>query len=108
MIAAAVLLGAAVATATPPLSLPAAPEEVLEVVISRADQQPGDGTVVVDLRLLNNAAQPSTMALPDRIQAEILSEGRPRKVWLERLPQSEPRLVVPAGGFGHSGCHPPA
>lgn len=99
-----VLFGIAVAIATTAQApLAAASEGALEVVISEADRQSDDGSVIVGLRILNGALEPSAMPLPDRIQAEIQSEGEIRKVWLERLPPSNQSLTVPARGFAHAG-----
>lgn len=95
------LLPLALAAALSPA--PAAAQPSLETVISafRADAETGDA--LVDLRFLNGGDTPQTVALPDRIEAQ-LQDGTPdtgpkRSVWLRRTADTPSYATAAPGGF---------
>ena len=78
---------------------PALAAEHIDVVIRDAGQRDADGSVLVDLRLLNDADAPAQMPLPDRVQAVLSLDGADRRVWLERAQGIEAGTTIPARGF---------
>ncbi|MGE4307046.1 MAG: phospholipase A [Novosphingobium sp.] len=109
-----VLDTAPVSAATQPAQVPSASgrpsratESSLELLIGAAGKRSDDGTVVIDLRLLNAGSEPAPAFLPDRLQAEIQAGEEIRKVWLQKASLSQARMIVPAGGFAEASYHLP-
>ncbi|TCM15702.1 outer membrane phospholipase A [Novosphingobium sp. PhB165] len=81
------------------MPLSAHAEEPVETLIGSVSSAEADGTVPVELRFLNPGAAPATVALPDRVAANVESAGRQDTVWLERAPGTPASLSLAPGGF---------
>lgn len=78
----------------------AAPE--VEILVVEAGQRDLDGTVLVELRLLNGDTKPRTVAMEDRIEARVDVGGQSQVVWLERDGNTPADLAVPSAGFARA------
>jgi len=79
---------------------PACAQEAVEILISRIDQSESDGTVQVEVRLLNGGSVRQAVVLPDRVEARLNVDGADRPVWLVRGPGTAAQINVEPGGFG--------
>ncbi|WP_030541314.1 phospholipase A [Sphingobium sp. DC-2] len=76
--------------------------EPVEIVIVDAGRREADGSVVVDLRLLNDGANPATIHLTDRVAARLSDRVTEHSVWLERDAATPANTTVPGGGFARA------
>lgn len=91
------LSAAALALASPAHATPD-----LNVMIGDAGQQDQDGSVLVDLRLLNEGKAPQVVPLPDHVEARIERAGQARTMWLERTSTVPEELTIPPGRFARA------
>jgi len=71
----------------------------VEILIGDAGQRDTDGSVSVEVRLLNGGTEPQTIALPDRIEARVTSSAAPRTIWLQRTADMPADIMIPPEGF---------
>ncbi|AHE55815.1 phospholipase A [Sphingomonas sanxanigenens] len=90
-------LGLLVATAL--TAAPAWAQADVEILLSRADRRDADGHVLVDVRLLNAGSTPQTIAVPARMEAQLVGADGTRTVWIERAPQASASVTIPPQGF---------
>ena len=84
------------------LPLPAVAQETVETLIS-AQRNDGEGDKVrVEIHFLNGGEEPRTIALPERIEADLDNGGGHRAVWLERMADMPSDVVVAPQGFARA------
>lgn len=73
----------------------------VEVVIGDAGQRDADGSILIELRVLNGGDVPAAVLLADRIEARLVADAGERRAWLDR---DEPIAggAVPPGGFARA------
>lgn len=81
------------------LAAPAMAQGPVEFLISRTDMRDAGGNILIELRLLNSAAMPQILALPDRIEAKADSG---ESLWLDRDISTPADITVPSGGFAQA------
>lgn len=74
----------------------------VEVLIGAAEARASDGSVFVELRILNDGDTAVPVPLADRIQASLREAGEERQVWLELDKDIGAPSVVPPHGFTHA------
>jgi phospholipase A1/A2 len=74
----------------------------IEVLMGAAPRQDGQGSVLVDLRLLNPDAAPGIITLPDRIEGRIVGKDGQHTVFLTRVDTAGPAITVPAHEFAQA------
>ncbi len=73
------------------------------LLISQVQPQGADGTLWVEVTLLNTEGQPKTLHFPDRIAGMLTIGSRNLPVELVRAPESDASRAVPQGGFAQAG-----
>jgi outer membrane phospholipase A len=96
MIALALLAGLAGAPAHATSASP------IEIVVGDAGRRDTDGSMIVELRLLNDGGTPATVQLADRVEARLSADGAERRIWLERDAATSAEIAVPASGFARA------
>lgn len=84
------------------VSAPADAQAPIEALISKAGARDVDGALLVELRFLNSGSAAATVALPDRVEAQLVSGEGQSTVWLQRSAATPGTLTVPAGSFGEA------
>jgi len=79
----------------------AAAAEQAQFVIGSAAPADSEGWTVIDILILNGAADAQDIALPDRITGTVTSDTA-RTVVLERAPGEPASVSLPARGFAHA------
>jgi hypothetical protein len=74
----------------------------IEVLMGAAPRQDGQGSVLVDLRLLNPDAAPGNITLPERIEGRIVGKDGEHRVFLMRADTAGPVLTIPAHEFAQA------
>ncbi|EGD58674.1 putative outer membrane phospholipase A [Novosphingobium nitrogenifigens DSM 19370] len=76
----------------------------IEVLVGGVSQQDDQGSVFVDLRLLNPGDVADSIILPDRIEARVTDKGSPspHTVMLSRVDTAGSTLAVPAHEFAQA------
>lgn len=83
-------------------------QEPVEILLSHAGAQAPDGVALVDVRLLNPGNAPQTVAMPEKVEAQVSSEGSTQTVWLERAPETSASLTIAPGTFASARYRFPA
>ncbi|EQB16728.1 MULTISPECIES: phospholipase A [Sphingobium] len=96
------LLLGAIGLAAGPLHAASAPVEIL---VRHVGDRDSDGSILVDLRLLNEGEETQSISLPDRIEARLDLSGDTRTIWLERARDLPGHLSISAGGFLRAQYH---
>lgn len=96
-------MAARAAIAPPVQDTPSAPAKAQpEIIIGAILYDAASNMASTDIRILNAGETEETFALPDRMEAEILSRGQTRKIWLTRAAQSPARITIAPNGFARA------
>ncbi len=71
----------------------------IEILVSHIGDRGSDGTVPVEVRLLNTSDQSQTVVLPNRVEARFTQGEGARAIWLERAAAMPASVVVASAGF---------
>lgn len=74
----------------------------IEVLMGGVPRQDGQGSVLVDLRLLNPDAAPGSITLPERIEGRVSGRDGMRNVILTRIDTAGPAITIPAHEFAQA------
>ena len=87
------------------ISVPAGAQTPVEVVVSHVGNQLADGTMLVEIRVLNAGEHAQNVALPEQIAAQLLVGDDTQTIWLDRAAQTPASITVAAHGFASAQYH---
>lgn len=90
------------------LAAPACADSRVETLIGHIGPTDAQGVAIVELRLLNSGDAPSTIALPERIEAQIENDDRTHPVLIERTADTQAAMTIAPGSFGQARYRLPA
>ena len=74
----------------------------VEVLIGDVRAQEENGSILVELSLLNVGEGLESITLPDRVAARIGQSGSASSIWLERAANVPGNIAIPQGGFARA------